>query len=94
MSYQLMTQTQVSYHLSIVAVQNGDDTRIGIVPLLQLTSLFFFLWQVTRIVSSIRLDLATATDDILYLLDSLKMAASVYLNIVTIAGKSILWGVT
>lgn len=88
-----MAQTQVSYHLSIVAIQNGDDTnKIGIVPIVQLTSLIFLLWQVSRFVSSIQFEVATVTGELLYLVEALKMAGSVYLTIAGIVTKSILWG--
>jgi hypothetical protein len=65
MAKQLMLSTRISYHLSLVAtVQTDLNAHFIAVPIIQLTTLFFLLWQVSRFVSLIRLELSLLLSDL------------------------------
>jgi hypothetical protein len=70
--------TQVSCHLAIVTVKND---RAFVLSLLPLMALLLAVWQ--------WLDLVRAVGG---LLEAIGMAASIYVTVAAIIGKSLLWG--
>ncbi len=65
MTRQLMLSTQVSYTLAFVSTANSDNgTRLSVIPLLQLTTIIFMFWQLTRFVSTVNYELTMFLADV------------------------------
>lgn len=81
--------TQVSVSLTLTVVRQDDNgLRFSLLPILSLTGLFFWLWQIQQLFRSI------PAKDILYLAQSFQMVLWVYWNGMIIIIKSVLWGLT
>jgi hypothetical protein len=75
-----LADTRIAVQIVIV-----DDTQT-VAYMLAFATGFFAL--IAGLISSVRL----LGGDLLYLFDALKMAASIYLTVGGIVGKSVLWG--
>ena len=70
MSRAIIQSTQLAVSLSLnIQVQNEHDTRLVTLPLVQLTTLFFWLWTVRQIVTRFRFELILLVRDITDTLD-------------------------
>lgn len=79
MSYQLMTQTQVSYSLALTrTVKSNDDMDLSILPLVQLTTFFFWLWSFFQTLNQFYLSALEWSDAISQLLTAVDMVTKVY----------------
>ena len=81
MGRQLMKHTQVCITLSVnVQVRRGHDTRLVTLPLLPLTTLFFWLWAIRETVFRIGFELASIADDLYQALTFTGKVAAITFN--------------
>lgn len=81
MSKSIVLQSkQVSANLSIVVTTQDDKLRLFVIPLLSLTTLFFWFWRLTEIVQIIGIGYRILTEQLIYTLEVWFKVTSIVFN--------------